>query len=290
MKNRCSVGLISIFFSAASLGASQLVPLGTDGTTVSQMMAKVASVQAASRIQPQAVYLDKPLSNFLFQGAGSLAGSNGTFFHSDVAIANYRSISQTITVGWMAQGVDNGNAPLQFFSIPANTIVFMDDFVAATLGTSGFGAVLVFGVDALHNLDSSASLDGQSRIWTYQPNASGKVSLGLSAVDLDDEYRSVTGYALGLRQDSTAHTNVGIVNLGSIDHTWTVAAVGASQTQTFAVPVKAYSVSQVGIPAGTYGNLFLTFDPDFTGFSWSAYGVSVDNITGDSWASHVNQP
>jgi hypothetical protein len=30
--------------------------------------------------------------------------------------------------------------------------------------------------------------------------------------------------------------------------------------------------------------------PDADGFDWSAYGVSVDNTTGDSWQSHVVNP
>lgn len=238
----------------------------------------------------QSITADTVGWEFEFQGAGSLAGANGTFFHSDVSIANYRSAPQTLAIGWLAQGADNSNEFVQYFSIPANTTAFLDDFVTSTLHKSGFGAVIVTGVDTFHNDDESALIDGQSRIWTYQPGSAGKVSLGLPAVDINDAAGNDFGSALGLRQDASAHTNVGIVNLDRFDHTFTVTAKGASKTATFIVTVKPFSVSQAGIPAGNYGNLILMIVPDPSTFVWSAYGVSIDNITGDSWVSHVNQP
>ncbi|MGH9443930.1 MAG: hypothetical protein ACRD16_16820 [Thermoanaerobaculia bacterium] len=292
MNIRRTVILFSGILLAASLRAGQIQSLGTDGTTVGDLMAKVGerNTEAAGARQRHSIYIDTTLSAFLFQGAGSLAGANGTFFHTDASVANYRSTAQLLAVGWLAQGVDNSNSLVQYFSVPANTTAFLDDFVTATLGKSGFGSVLVVGVDTFHNIDSSANLDGQSRIWTFQPNSSGKVSLGLPSVDVRDEQGSSSGFALGLRQDGSARTNVGIINLDNVQHTFTVTARGASKTASFTVTVKADSVSQVAIPAGTYGNLFLQIQPTVDGFYWSGYGVSVDNVTGDSWASHVVQP
>ncbi len=292
MKIRSSIILLSGILVASGLRAGQIESLGTDGTTIGQMMAKrtARTVESGQPRSREAIYIDRSLTAFLFQGAGSVAGSNGTFFHSDVAISNYRATAQKIAIGWLPQGVNNANEQLQYFSVPANTTAFLDDFVAATLGKSGFGAVLVFGVTSSFNNDSTANLDGQSRIWTFQPNSSGKVSLGLPAVDLEDELGNSPGFALGLRQDGTAHTNVGIVNLESVDHNFTVTAHGLTKTATFVVTVKGFSVSQVAIPAGTYGDLFLQIVADQDFITWSGYGVSIDNITGDSWESHVNQP
>jgi hypothetical protein len=292
MKIRNSVILLSAILASATLRGAPIESLGRDGTTVGQIMAKMGPRRVTS-VSPRTrhvIFEDTVLSAFLFQGAGSLAGANGTFFHSDVSIANYRSSAQILAIGWLAQGVDNTNEPLSYFSIPANTTLFLDDFVAATLHKSGFGAVIVVGVDNFHNNDGAAVLDGQSRIWTLQPSSTGKVSLGLPAVDLLDAFGNSSGFALGLRQDASAHTNVGIVNLDSVDHTFSVTAKGLSKTATFTVTVKAYSVTQAAIPAGTYGDLFLGIVPDVDGFAWSAYGVSIDNVSGDSWVSHVNQP
>jgi len=275
-------------------GASSLARLESDGKTVGQLVGQLrsgAAIRRASSRTRHAISLDLSLSAFIFQGAGSLAGSGGTtFFHSDVMISNYRNADQIIAIGFLRLGADNTNEPLQYFTLSALETVALDDFVAATLHTSGFGAVLVAGVDSQHNNDPDALLDGQSRIWTFQPGSSGKVSLGLPAVDLIDIVGSATSYALGLRHDATAHTNVGIVNLDAVSHTWTVHAIGLTKTAVFTVKVEAFSVTQVGIPAGTYGNLFLAMAPEAGGFEWSAYGVSIDNVTADSWESHVVNP
>ncbi|HET7451436.1 MAG TPA: hypothetical protein VFL12_01725 [Thermoanaerobaculia bacterium] len=289
--------ILPVTLSLALLGstvaaAESLHRIPSDGKTVGQMMTRLATLAAhrpAGRAR-QAIYFDTSLPSFLFQGAGSVQGKNGTFFHTDAMIANYRGTAQRLAVGWLAQGVDNSNSPLQYFSLDANTTVALDDFVTATLQQAGFGAVVVIGVDAQNNVDPNAVLDGQSRIWTLQPGSQGKVSLGLPGVDLADEVGISDGYALGLRHDPSARTNVGIVNLDSVSHTWTVHANGVNKSTSFDVQVPAYSVVQAAIPDGNYGNLFITLTPDVDGFDWSAYGVSVDNTTGDSWVSHVNQP
>jgi hypothetical protein len=46
---------------------------------------------------------------------------------------------------------------------------------------------------------------------------------------------------------------------------------------------------QVPLPAGTYGDLILAIESTGFDFAWSAYGASVDNISGDSWTSHAAQ-
>lgn len=291
MKSRFGVLLFALFI-AGNAGASPLARIQSDGKTVGQLIGQLrpeAAIRRASSHTRHAISLDLSLSAFIFQGAGSLAGSGGTFFHSDVMISNYRNANQLIAIGFLRLGQDNTNEPLQYFTLSALQTVALDDFVAATLHTSGFGAVLVAGVDSNHDNDPNALLDGQSRIWTFQPGSSGKVSLGLGAVDVVDILGNAVSYALGLRHDASAHTNVGI-DLDSVAHTWTVDAIGLTKTATFTVTVQPYPVTQVGIPAGTYGDLFLAMSPDADGFDWSAYGVSVDNTTGDSWQSHVVNP
>ena len=278
--------------AAGLSGAAGLSRSAGDGATVGQMMARVRALSARSVAgrSRQAIYYDTTLPAFLFQGGGSVQGKNGTFFHSDAMVANYRSSDQRIAVAWLAQGVDNGNAPVQYFTIPASTMVSLEDYVTSMLGMTGFGAVIVIGVDSQGVPDMTAELDGQSRIWTFQPGSSGKVSLGLPAVDLMDAIGDTLGYGLGLRNDSGSRTNIGIVNLDQVSHAWAIQVLGGNQTASFAVTVPAYSVIQAAVPDADYGNLFFALKPNADGFFWSAYGVSVDNISGDSWVSHVNQP
>ena len=293
MKIGMALTAAALVVSSSAAGAASMTVQRPDGRTVGDLLKPALGsrrVGGSGVRRPQAISLDHGVSAFLFQGAGSLAGQNGTFFHSDAMVANYRNASQTVAVGFLRQGLDNSNEPLQYFTIGANQVVALDDFVAATLHTSGFGAVVVIGVDANHDTDLQASLDGQSRIWTFQPGASGKVSLGLPGIDLVDAVGPNAAYALALRQDASARTNVGIVNLDSESRTFSVTAFGLTNTATFPVTVPPYSVLQVALPAGSYGDLFLAITPPASAQFWSAYGVSVDNTTGDSWESHAIQP
>ena len=243
------------------------------------------------RAVPKVIAVDLHDSAFLIPIAGNTAGNNGTYFRSDVVIANYRSAAQRIGVGWMVAGADNTHQPLVYFTIPANTVAALDDFVGATLGKTGLGGILIFGVDGAGNNDSAASLDGFSRIWTNQPGASGTVSQNFDAVSITDSIGSLTAYIVGLKQSSDFRSNVGVVNLDSVAHNWTVRSVQTGASTTLTVP--AYSVVQTGIAAGSASgsspSVVLTLNSDGFGFWWSAYASSTDNRTGDGWVCRAKQ-
>jgi len=230
-------------------------------------------------------------SAFLIPIAGNTAGGNGTYFRSDVTIGNYRSAMQNIGVGWLVAGADNTHNPLSYFTIPANSVASIDDFVGKTLNKTGLGGILIFGVDSAGNDDSNASLDGFSRIWTNQPGALGTVSQNFDAVTLTDSIGSLTAYIVGLKQSSDFRANVGVVNLDSVAHSWTATSVQTGAVTTLTVP--AYSVVQTGVAAGSASasspNVVLTLKSDGFGFYWSAYASSTDNRTGDGWVARAKQ-
>ena len=263
--------------------------LPSDGATIGELVRRLPKTVEGQR-RPQVIKLDATDDSLLFPAAGSVQGAGGTYFRSDVTLINHRSVDQRIAVGWIAAGVDNSNAPLQYFVVPANTPVILADFVAQTLGKSGLGAVLILGVDSSNANDSLAQLDGFSRIWTFQPGASGTVSQGFPSVSILDSIGSLIAYALGNRHDSQYRTNVGVVNLDSFSHTWTVGINGLHGSNSFAITVPPISMKQSAVPAGNYGDLVLSFQADGSGFSWSGYGSTVDNVSGDSWSAHASQP
>ena len=84
-------------------------------------------------------------------------------------------MAQRIGVGWMAQGQNNSNNPLQYFSVPANATAAINDFVGTQLAKSVLGGLFIEGVDSAWNIDTNAALDGFSRVWTPQPGSSGSV-------------------------------------------------------------------------------------------------------------------
>jgi hypothetical protein len=288
---RLFTGIAALVLATGVAAGQVMSPVATSGTvTIAQALAALPRPHADG-LRKKVLSLDATEAAFLFPSAGSVIGAGGTYWRSDVMLANYRSVAQRIGVGWIAQGVDNSTRPLQYYSIAANTPVFVADFVANQLGQSGLGSVLVVGAMPTGTaIDTNATLDGFSRIWTPQPNASGTVSLSFPGVTFYDSFGSALGYGLGLRHDSAYRTNVGIVNLDSVSHTWTVTINGSSASGSFNVTVLPASMRQVPLPSGNYGNLLVHLQADAPGFWWTAYGASVDNITGDGWISHVMQP
>lgn len=225
--------------------------------------------------------------------AGNSAGANGTYFHSDVSLLNWKSVSQDVLVAWLAQGQDGTNAPSFRIAVPSTGIdrntglislpPTINDFVGR-LGLSGIGSLLFIGVDANGQVDPQASIDTFSRIWTYQPGSQGSVSQSLSSNNFV-ELGTATGVASGLRRDSSFRTNAGIVNLDSQASDFTVGARGDRKSAAFTVHLPPLSMTQVPLPAGDYGNVTLGFVSQRSAIRWAGYGSSVDQITGGGWIS-----
>ncbi|HEX3580907.1 MAG TPA: hypothetical protein VH087_04035 [Thermoanaerobaculia bacterium] len=243
--------------------------------------------EARQQVRAQVISVDWDTYAFVIPAAGSLPGNFGTFFRSDFALSNSRSTPQRISVGWIARGVNNGSSPVQYFTLPASTVDFEHDFVASVLGKSGLGSVIVIAVDSAGNIDTSASIDCFSRIYTTQPSTNGTMSQDFPAIDLKDNL--ATSYAYGLRQDANFRTNVGLVNVYGDPQQFTVRVIGIFGSTTFTVNVQPYSMDQVALPTGNWGDLSLQVSTSLSNFNWwTAYGSTVDNRTGDGWVSHVH--
>lgn len=282
-----TIGALVVFCVAGSVFAQmpKLQALESTGETVADVIGRLQAHRELPRANVIAV--DWEDYAFLIPAAGNLQGGNGTFFKSDVTIANRRAVAQNISVLWFARGVNNGSATAQNFSIPANTTVIERDFVGNRLGKTGLGAILVVGRDVAGNIDENAELDGFSRIWTPQPGSAGTVSQEFGSVELEDSL--ATSYGYGLRQDSAFRTNIGFVNIWSTPNTYTVNIIGTGGNTTFNQNVQAYSMEQVSAPAGAWGDFFIVVASAASNFNWwTAYAASTDNVTGDGWVSHVH--
>lgn len=251
----------------------------------------VKKAHAPGRIAPNVIEFETADTAFIIPAAGSVPGANGTFFKSDLALGNFSNVTQNIGVGWLVTGQNNANAPLSYFTVPANTIAQLNDFVGQTLKKSGLGALLVIAYDSAGTSpDDNAIIDGFSRIWTPQPGSAGTVSQSFPSVSIIDSTDNDPAFAIGLRQDANFRTNVGVVNLDTAAHTWTVTSLANNATTT--MTVQPFSLGQTGVPASfasSTGALAVQFVPDATGILWSAYASSVDNITGDGWVSRATQ-
>jgi hypothetical protein len=281
--------LVALLFVASAADAQSLKRVSSPGRTLWDMVRRLPKPEDGAR--RKVINLESANSTFVFAAAGNVQGAGGTYFRSDVIITNYRNVVQRIGVGFMKQGVDNSQAPLIDFELPANAPVSARDFVGAgALDETGLGSIVIFGEKPNGDLDPDARIDGFSRIWTPQPGSAGTVSQGFPSVAFDDALGSLPAYAQGLRHDAGFRTNAGIVNFDSVTHTWEVDVNGFDGRTSFTITVPPLSMKQQVVPSGNYGDLVLGFQTMDTGFFWSAYGATVDNVTGDSWSSHGSQP
>jgi hypothetical protein len=285
---KISAALLGLLFFTSSAFASRLQRLGNDGSTVADLLASVQASRRAPGFGSSVVTGDVTKNSFIIPVAGSVQGANGTFFKSDVTIANRRATPQIISVGFLKRGVNNGSAPVQNFTLPANFTDVERDFIGTTLGESGLGTILVVAKTSTATnspVDTNASIDGFSRIWTPQPGSAGSVSQSFEAISIEET--ALNRWAYGVRHDESFRTNVGIVNLSSVDITFNVQVIGLRGSTSFPQLVHAFSMEQVGVPAGIYGDGFVFFT-GATDIIWSAYGTSVDNVTGDGWVTHAH--
>lgn len=257
----------------------------------------------ALKITPNVVSQDQVGTSFLIPAVGSLPGANGTFFKSEVEIANYRDVAQRIAVTVLQRGVSGANSRT-FLTIPAYSSggavgITSDDFLTL-LGRTGLASIIVEGVTADGSADPNAQIDGFARVYTAQPatdtcnNSGGTVSQAMHVLPIAPLTGSTySAFALGLRQDADYRTNVGIINRGNQSHRFRIDAVGTTGSTSTAVTVAAQSMDQVPLPAGNFGlmTVIVTMEDQpassETNSPWAAYASSVDNRTGDGWTRHA---
>jgi hypothetical protein len=281
--------------SASSLHAEHL---SNPRARALQFLANMRAAQTRSaqrrQVTPNAIITNRSARALVIPAAGSVQGANGTFFRSDVTIANWNDTSQLIGVLWLPNGDPNGLDAL-ILALDESSIVTVEDFVGEFLELQGLGSLILLPLaNEEGDFDDNAAFDVYSRIWTPQPNATGTVSQPFPGVEPDYMTNEEEGIVLGLRQNAQYRTNYGIMNISEDDLTFNMRVESEESSDAVTtVTVPSLSMVQTGIPAGTYGALSLSFEVTSTPtseFTWVAYGTSTDNTTGDGWVSIVANP
>jgi hypothetical protein len=228
------------------------------------------------------------------------SGLNGTFFKTDGFFANFRNINQEVLVRFITQGVSAAGQPPLRLSIDALANIAAADLLGpeSDLSRTGVGALLITAVvQGTNTVDTSAQLLAQFRIWTPQPGSAGTASFGAWGPPSDNIHGSNGAIALGLRQNAAFRTNIGIVNLDPVNtRSWTVTIRSTGTPTSSTIALAPLSMQLTAVPAtitpSPNGYLAVTYVPSATpatDFRWSAFGVTADNITGDSWLSLATQ-
>ena len=244
-------------------------------------------------ITPHVVRRAGPTGGFVLPVVGSVQGGNGTFFRTDVMLSNDRDSAQVVSLGFVPRGrSQNGQIINRTITIPGYYLVSYRDVVSSLFNTSGLGSIMVVAMNSAGQPDANALLDASARIYTNQPGSSGTVSQLIQAEEIGLTSGIGRACALGLRQDAGFRTNVGIFNMSSAARNFRIVGYGVTGTVDVIQLVNSLSMEQVPLPAGNLGDVSVCVFPDVATPNdalWSAYATSVDNTTGDSWASSLSQ-
>jgi len=235
-----------------------------------------------------------PSSQIVIPAAGSAAGANGTFFRSDIMVANFASHDQQVSLQWLPQGTSGSGIAAKIVTVHANSVFRSADFVSDYLGQTGLGAIVISGITTSGQLDNTATLSVSSRIWTPQPGSAGTTSQSFPAIPLSAINAPANVVLLGLGgEDARANyrVNAGIVNLDPInDQTFLLTTPSINQV----VVVHPMSMQQVLVAADFPPTDVLSIQNTTTAATrssrWIAYGSTVDNITGDAWSEIAAAP
>jgi hypothetical protein len=220
----------------------------------------------------------------LFPVVGSVAGGGGLFFRTEIILVNTTNRAQNLVIFWFpVTETNNCTRPGFTFTMNPTGIYVWPDFVSQALNTSGLGSVVIFAVNASGQLDTTARIDGFSRIWTPVPNFVGTISQSFDAQSINVTPGQQSAY--GLRQDSLFRMNIGIFNYDSTVRTFDVIFNGLSGSGSTALSVNPCSMVLSPAPAGNFGAGQLRIQPRDNRPLWYGFGSSVDNLSGDNWSS-----
>lgn len=244
----------------------------------------IEGLRIAGKTLRSNVVLEGPEAGFVFPIVGSTAAAGGLFFRSETVIVNRRNRAQSIYLYYFPAGGGSANCtrPAKTMVLDAQKMYLWTDFVADVFNAGGIGAAIVLPVTSSGSIDSSAAIDGNSRIWTPQPGTDGTTSQNFPSMSLQVPGGGQSSF--GLRMDEFYRTNWGIFNYDTKARTFDLIVNGFRGSNQFSRVIDACSMSLSLLPGGPYGSLELLVNPRDNGGLYFSFGSSVDNSTGDSWS------
>lgn len=207
--------------------------------------------------------------------AVNLAGAGGTYFQTDLWIANPSDAALSVTVAFLPAGQDNSGQTGTAVPVAAHTQVAFTNVLASVAGTTGAGSL---------KLTASAPFLATSR--TYN-NASPPGTYGVGVAGRPLAASVSQGLIAGLSNNAAFRSNVAVMNPQPIPVTVTFmlyrsdGTLLGQGTRTLA-PLDWFQASTIfsflGV-AGSETNAYVTVRSSNTSFF--AYGSLVDQTTGD---------
>ena len=257
--SRIAVNPSGLLYAATSAGLYQFQIAGQD--------------LQIERMPDTPLQLPDDQRGLLLPAVGSAMGAGGTSFSTDVTLTNTREAAQQVLVSWLPQA-GGAEVPASFRLAILSGVTTVSD-ISARLGISGIGSLAFLPIAADGKVDVNASIDASGRIWAQLPDGLAPSSQSVAAVRgsaLSDHPQLVVTH---LRHDAEFRTNAGIVNLSNETRQFTIQINGARASNQVTVAVPPFSLVQMAVPDGDYGDLSLVALPD-TATRWLLYASLID--------------
>jgi hypothetical protein len=222
----------------------------------------------------------RPAQLLYLPGVARIPGAGGTYFLSDISLANPDDSPATVTVTFLEREKDNTSAPSTTFTLSPHQTRQMDDALLTLFGLSGTSGALKI------ETTGASGLLVSERIYTPSSTIAGTVGQQVDAVTPEGLFSK--GSLLGLRQDAAFRTNVGLFNPGPSGVTVNLAlsAPDGEPLGNTSVLIPAFGYIQRPLPELFDPNLFpsdssLTVSVDAGGDKVFAFGTSLDNVSND---------
>jgi hypothetical protein len=260
--------LVSVLiFGAAAAAAAQLA-------TVEDLMTKIEAQPESERN-----YVVIPI-------AGDGGGRFGTSYRTDVSLEAIDYDDFPAAVAWLPLGLDASRSLLTF--IPARSTwndypPVWTNFPTRLLDETGFGAIVVAGVDAM---ESDLYRPIVARV-NVHVEATGSCAISSSMPFKGQRpSRAPQAAAAGFRLGGGYRTNVGIVNLDREPHLYSIRTLTSDGSDGSAsellVAPRSLSVAALP-PAEAETTAVVAVETDSAGGEWTAWASSVHETSGDAW-------
>jgi hypothetical protein len=209
------------------------------------------------------------------------AGANGSFYTTDVIVANPGTKAATFTMTFLGHDQDGTSGPSRMFSLGAGQSTTFADVLGSLFSvTNGYGAIKI-----------TSTYDGLFSIaQTSTPGFGGTFGQSVPAEDGGFYAVGMTPATIaGVREDTSFRTNLIVCNMTRAPLDVDVALVGADAASLASKrytlqPLGMTQVSRVvrdlGVAANTSGVRLDLSTPTANG-EFAAYASLIDNVTND---------
>jgi photosystem II stability/assembly factor-like uncharacterized protein len=204
----------------------------------------------------------------------------GAIFTTQLTLSNDRQTSQDVLLAYLPE-IYSGSASTFRFTLPPSSTVTMDD-IHERLAIDGIGSLVVIGINGSDQVDADANINASARIWMHPRDGRAPFSQSIEAVRAALFAGHSHASASGLEHDATSRTNVGIVNLSSDSHQFTVQVNGERASSQFTLGLPPFTFEQVAVPDADYGSLSLEVFADAETARWMFYGSTINNSTSEA--------